>query len=63
MDLSMIGDQLDTFADFAKAIENVFGGFAKVFDTISGLATAGEKQEFANTSGFDALSSTDKAAK
>ena len=42
MDLSFIGEQLGNFGTFAEGIEKLFGGFAKVFDLISGAAQKGD---------------------
>lgn len=58
MDLSFIGDQLGTFADFAGGIEKLFKGFAGAFDTISGAVQQGDAYEFApDTSKLEGLSS------
>lgn len=57
MDLSFIGDQLGTFADFAEGIKKLFGGFAKAFDIIAGAATADSFEVAPDTSGLEGLSS------
>lgn len=57
MDLSFIGDQLGNFADFAEGIKKLFGGFASVFDLISGAATADNYDVKPDTSALEGLSS------
>lgn len=56
MDLSFIGDQLGTFADFVGGIKDIFVGFADLFDTIAGFST-GEISTDVDTTGFAGLSS------
>ena len=57
MDLSFIGEQLGNFGTFAEGIEKLFGGFAKVFDLISGAATADNYDVKPDTSALEGLSS------
>lgn len=58
MDLSFVADQLGNFADFASGIKNLFGGFAKVFDTISGAVSQGSDYTIEpDTSALEGLSS------
>ncbi|MCG7260947.1 PorH family porin [Corynebacterium guaraldiae] len=57
MDLSFIGDQLGNFADFADGIKKLFGGFASVFDLISGAATTENYPVKPDTSVLEGLSS------
>lgn len=57
MDLSFIGEQLGNFGTFAEGIEKLFGGFAKVFDLISGAATTDNYPVKPDTSVLEGLSS------